>query len=447
MTWRTDRKIRAERRKNLQQHGDLSASASLPEAHDTRYARRLIYTVLATALAILFWAGNTPVNEITSGHGTVQTRTLAERVEHPDGGIVADIHVEKGQRVISGTPLLRFDTGALERELGKLRASQTSLIADRDRISFLLEKKGAVPEFQTLDELAPNQLLFWAEQSYLDAQLDVIASRQQAIDTVIGVLQARAANLTEEANLLRARVERSRKGQSSGALARNSVEQIEREYLQLERARLELQGDIAAQRNAQDANDLQWAELLAKRQHEAALRRAEVEEKIVSVALSIAEIETRIARAQVVATVSGTIMELAVSNPQEVVGPGDLIVQIIPDGSAIQAEVEISADQIGNVDVGMTARLKVLSYDFTRFGEILGNVAAISPSSFETETGQTMFSVTIALPNDGENVALTGRTVRPGMTVTADILTDSKKILTYLLKPLRVLGDRAFSEA
>ncbi len=195
MTWRTDKKARVERRKNLQRHGALSASASLPEAHDTRYARRLIYTVLATVLAILIWAGNTPVDEITSGHGTIQTRTLAEQVEHPDGGIVADIHVEKGQRVTAGTPLLRFDTGALEREMGKLRASRTSLLAERDRIAFLLEYKGAVPEFQTLDELDPSELLFWAEQSYLEAQLNVIASKRRAIASVMTVLVAREANI------------------------------------------------------------------------------------------------------------------------------------------------------------------------------------------------------------------------------------------------------------
>lgn len=447
MTRQQKKSDRAVRRMNLKRHGALSASAHLPEAHDTRYARRLIYTLLATLLAVLIWSANTPVNEVTTGSGVIQTRTLAERVEHPDGGVVSAIHVTKGQRVVAGTPLLTFDTGSLRREMGKLRASQTALLAERSRIAFLLQNKGSVPRFETLDDLDPSELLFWAEQSYLDAQLDLIASEHQAIAATIAVLIARQSNLAEEAALLKGRVERSRRGQNSGALARNDVERIEREYLQLERSRLEVAGDIAAQKNALDGSDLQRAELLAKRQREAALRRAEIEEKLVSTALSIAEVEARLARARVTATVTGTIMELAVANPQEVVAPGDLIVEIVPDGSAIEAEVEISADRIGNVDIGMEARLKVLSYDFTRFGEIVGHVAAISPSSFETETGETMFRVTVALPNDGESVALTGRPVRPGMTVTADILTDSKKVLSYLLKPLRVLGDKAFSEA
>ena len=447
MTRREKKLARAERLANLQRHGALNASSNLPEAHDTRFARRLIIILLATLVAIVVWAANTPVNEITSGSGIIQTRTLAERVEHPDGGLVTKVLVAKGQRVTAGTNLMIFDTSSLERELGKLRASQGALFAERHRIAFLLENKGVVPPFSDLAQLQPDELLFWAEQSYLTARLDLIEAERVAIEASYAVLLARRSNLQKEAMLLKGRVERSRRGQTSGALARNDVEKIEREYLQMERALIDLEGEIAGQLNGLETTDLRQAELLAERQREAALRRAEVEEKIVSVALSIAEIEARIDRATVTATVSGTIMQIGVSNAREIIAPGDLIAEIVPDGSAVEAEVEISADRIGNVEIGMEARLKILSYDFTRFGEIVGRVAAISPSSFETETGETMFRVTVALPDNGENAALVGRPVRPGMTVTADILTDSKKVLTYLLKPLRVLGDRAFSEA
>ncbi len=447
MTRREKKKQRAIRQLNIRRHGALNANANLPEAHDTRFARHLVFIILATLGAAIVWAGNTPVNEIASGSGVIQTRTLAERVEHRDGGVVTNILVKKGQRVIAGTPILTFDTSTLERELGKLRASQVALQAERNRIAFLLENKGVIPDFDTLSDLEPDELLFWVEQSYLVAQLDLIEAEAQAIRTTKTILRARRENLSKEASLLEGRMMRSQRGEKTGAVARNSVEQIEREFLQVQRALLELDGDITAQGNALETNLLQKAELLASRQRDAALRSAEIQEQIVNVALSVAEIEARIDRSEVFATVTGTIMELAVANPREIIAPGDLIAEIVPDGSAVEAEVEISADRIGNVEVGMEARLKILSYDFTRFGEVVGRVAAISPSSFETETGQTVFRVTVALPDEGEDATLIGRPIRPGMTVTADILTDSKKVLTYILKPLRVLGDRAFSEA
>jgi len=447
MTRREKRENWAIRQMNLRRHGALNANANLPEAHDTRFARHVVFIILATLSATIIWAGNTPVNEIATGNGVIQTRTLMERVEHQDGGLVSKIFAEKGQRIIAGAPILEFDISSLSRELGKLQASQVALQVEQNRIAFLLENKGIVPDFNAVSDLEPDELLFWVEQTYLAAQLDLIVAEARSIEKTQSILRARRENLAEEADLLGARVIRSQRGTESGAVARNSHEQLEREYLQVQRALLELEGDITAQSNALETNRLQRAELLASRQRDAALRRAEIQEQIVNVALSIAEIEDRIDRAKVFATVTGTIMNLAVANPQEVIAAGDLIAEIVPDESAVEAEVEISADRIGNVEIGMEARLKVLSYDFTRFGEIIGQVAAISPSSFITDTGETVFRVTVALPNDGEGAALTGRPIRPGMTVTADILTDSKKVLTYLLKPLRVLGDRAFSEA
>jgi len=447
MTRREKKEKRAIRQMNLRRHGALNADANLPEAHDTRFARHLVFIILATLGATIFWASNTPVNEIASGKGVIQTRTLAERVEHQDGGLVTEIFAHKGERVIAGSQILEFDTSSLLRDLGKLQASQVALQAEQNRIAFLLEDKGVVPNFNAVSDLEPDELLFWVEQSYLAAQLDLIEAEAKSIETTQSILHARRENLAAEATLLSARVTRSQRGAASGAVARNAHEQTEREYLQVQRALLELDGDITAQSNALETNRLRKAELLASRQRDAALRRAEVQEQIVNVALSLAEIEARISRAKVFATVTGTIMDLAVANPQEVIAPGDLIAEIVPDGSAVEAEVEISADRIGNVEIGMEARLKILSYDFTRFGEIVGRVEAISPSSFKTDIGETVFRVTVALPNEGEGAALTGRPIRPGMTVTADILTDSKKVLTYILKPLRVLGDRAFSEA
>ena len=432
---------------NRARYLDLDASTYLPEAHEGRFARSLIITIMTALGTLLYWAAMTPVNEITTGKGLIRTQALLEQVQHPDGGIVATLDVAAGQRVKVGTRLLAFDTATLGRELEKLEATHQALAAEFGRITFVLEGKGTIPAFDRLDELSGEELLFWAEQSYLKAQLDLIDLAGRSILPTIDVLNARQQSLSTELDLMRDQLHRNRAGQKSGAIARNAVEQLAREVLQTERTMLTVGAEILAQRTALETNRLQKVELLARRQREAALRRSEIEEKSVNVAVTKAEIESRIARAQVTATVSGTIMSIAVSHPREVVAAGDIIAQIVPDHENVEAEIEISADRIGSVERGMQARLKVLSYDFTRYGEILGEVASISPFSYENSEGLSVFRVTIALPDDGTALHLANRRVLPGMTVTADILSDSKKVLSYLLKPVRALSDRAFTEA
>lgn len=426
---------------------NLSANVALPEVHEGQFARAMIFAIVTAIFTLLGWSAVTPVNEITTGTGTITTTEKPEQVEHPDGGIVAEILVRAGDHVKADSVLMTFDTSSLRREMNKLRATQIALAAERGRIDFVLGGTGQVPAFSDLADLSAEELLFWAEQSYLEAQLDLIESESAAVRPAIATLKARQASMNRELTLLRDRLARTRKGQASGAISLNAVTGIERDYLQIERASLELEGDIAAQQSILKTNELRKSELLARRVHEAALRRAEIDELIITTDQSMAEIRARIDRATVRASVSGTVMALTIANPQEVVGPGELIAEIIPTRDRVEADIEISAGRIGAVEIGMPARLKVLSYDFTRYGEIEGDVSAISPSSFVNEQGETVYRVTITLPEEGRDARLANRPILPGMTVTADILSDSKKVLTYLLKPLRALGDRAFTEA
>ena len=429
------------------QFKELSASGLLPEAHEGRFAKAVILTVIAALVSLVVWASITPVNEITSGGGVIKTRTLAERVEHPDGGLVESIDVVVGQVVMAGAPLLRFDTGSLEREMVKLRATNSTLEAELRRVIYVLEGKGHVPDFGDLSELASDELLFWVEQSFMKAQLELIDAESRSILPAIDVLDARRESMESELAIVQDRLGRSRDGQRSGAIALSSVEVIEREYLQLQRAILQIEGEVEAQRSALETNGLRKAELKAHRNREAALRLTEIEEQMVEVSVTMAEVASRIERATVRASISGTIMEMPIANPGEFVAPGELIAEIIPEHSSLEAEIEVSADRIGAIEVGMEARLKVLSYDFTRYGEIVGRVAAVSPSSYDDAENRTVFRVTVALPDGGKAPSLANRPILPGMTVTADILSDSKKVLSYLLKPLRALEDRAFSES
>ena len=254
-------------------------------------------------------------------------------------------------------------------------------------------------------------------------------------------------NLLRETEVIRDRLERSRDAIASGTISRNEAGRIERELLQVERALLTLRANIAAKESELDRTVLRQNELVAQRRRDAAQRLADVESRITNAELSVEDLLERIARADVRATVSGVIMTLNASNPNEVIGAGELIAEIVPENTPVQAEVEIPADRIGNVAIGMEAKVKVLTFDFTRFGQLVGRVSEISPSSFLNDQGVTVYRVTIDFSEDQNDFRLARDMLTPGLTVTADVLSDSKMVLTYLLKPLRLLRDRAFSEA
>ena len=447
MTWQEKRKRKAALKRNLTDHLDISSNMSLPEVNDPRFARGLIYTISLVLVGVVFWAMITPVTEIASGTGILKTTQRAERIEHPDGGRVSAIFAVSGQQVVQGDRIVTFEAATIERELKKQMAALNALEAERSRLRFVLDGRGVDALWPGLDGADPTALLFWTEQSYLDAQLDLLASERTSIETGLSARLAQRQNLEAEVALLAQRLDRVKVAADGGLLSRNEAERLQQEVLQAERSVLSMRAEIASMENDLTRTQLRESELIAQRQKEAAQRLSEIESRITTVRLTQEDLEERLTRSVVRATVSGRVMSLAVANPNEVLGPGELIAEIVPSGSVLHVELEMPADRIGNVRVGMETRIKVLTFDFTRFGQLTGVVAEISPSSFENEAGETLYRVIVDLPDDQGEFSLGRGALSPGLTVMADVLVDERKIIAYLLKPLRLLQDRAFSEA
>lgn len=447
MTGTEQRLSRANLRRNLKEYLDLDASAELPESHDLRFARTTVFTLLAAISLLLFWSSKTPVSEIAVGRGTIKTELEIERIEHPFGGQVREIVVTPGHRVEQGAHILSFETTGFENEIEKLKANLEALEAERARFQFVL--KGELPDGVALESLQENSesTMFWVEQAYHKSQLDLIEAGREAIRSRLVSLVAQREKLEAEARLLKERLERSKTGAARGALSINDLQEQERQVLQAERGVLALLANIAAERHALNESSLIANELVATRKREAAVNTAEIDAQIAGIKLSIEEATQLVERSDVYATIAGTVMSLGVVRANEVVGAGELIAEIIPESGETYAEIELPAEQIGDVERGSEVRLKVDAFDFTRFGELVGRVADVSPTSFASESGDVVYRVVVAFDQTGGLPELNGRLLRPGMTVTAEIIKESKSVLTYLLKPLRLLKDRAFTEA
>ena len=423
----------------------LSASPHLPEHHQGRFARRLIYTIVSAFIGGLVWAALTPVDEITTGGGSIETSNRIEKVEHLDGGIVERLFVSVGDPIEPGQTLLHLDAGTLLREREKFAAQMAALNAEWRRVTHILENGDLPPDSAELTAFAEDEQVFWAEQAYLSVQLDLLATEAGAItDRLESIAKRRDLHIREQ-RILEDQVARYRRAEF--AVRRNDLDALERQLLQAERALVDLATSASGERFALRQNELGRKEILAARRRDAAERRADLERLRVEVTKTLEELQARIDRTVVRAATAGTVLNLSITTPREVLAPGDLVAEIVPANSPVQAKVEISADRIGAVELGMPARLRIETYDFTRFGTLEGQVTAISPSSVRNERDEQVFRVTIDLPGNGTDFDLAGREVRPGMTVTADIISERKTVLSYLLKPLRALNDRAFTEA
>ena len=187
---------------------------------------------------------------------------------------------------------------------------------------------------------------------------------------------------------------------------------------------------------------------------------------------SLAKATARLSRTKLYAPIDGVVQQMAVTTIGQVVTTGQQLMVVTPSDGPLQVEALVANLDIGFIKIGQEAAVKVDAFPFTRFGVAHGKVVAIASEAVDEQEAKRalanatssanganatsgsapgqpdsfVFPVTIELEEsamniDGLNVRLT-----PGMTVSAEIKTDSRRIVDYLLSPLAKVASEAMRE-
>jgi hemolysin D len=171
---------------------------------------------------------------------------------------------------------------------------------------------------------------------------------------------------------------------------------------------------------------------------------------------------------QLTSPVDGTVQQLAVHTVGGVVTPGQVLLVVVPADTKLQIEAMVSNHDIGFVREGQDAQIKVDTFSFTRYGLLHGNVLSVSRDAIVRDKpqdksggngtpgaeadsseprGQDMsYSARVSL--DRTQMDIEERTVdlSPGMAVTVEIKTGSRRVISYLLSPLLKFKQQALRE-
>ncbi|MCB1493951.1 MAG: HlyD family type I secretion periplasmic adaptor subunit [Rhodobiaceae bacterium] len=423
-------------------------STLLEEARDPFAARLTIRLAGLLVLCFVVWAMLTPLYELTTATGTILPEGFVQQVQHLEGGTVKRVMVDDDQKVKAGDPLVELDDLAIRAELTKAESKLASLDLTAERLAaFVEERDVGLKSDSDLTGIRGSQEAAGRTQSNLrDAQLAVVQAEIDARESEIEGLLSQIEVTREEQTLVTARAEDYRAAAKRGAISRREAEAVWRDKLKVDGDMLRLKGQLNGARAGLAEARSRQMEVRAQLSTDALERLTSVETDRAEAREQVAQLRDRLKRTTITAPVSGRIQAVAVRGPGAVVAPGEVVLQIVPDHEDVFAQVEIPAESIGYVEPGMPAVVKVTTYDFARFGGVDGVVDRVSPSNRVTEDGRQVFTARIKLDSDYVGPTAAGRVVRPGMTVVADIRTGEKSVLTFLLKPLRVLADGAMTE-
>lgn len=375
----------------------IAKAILLEEAAPPVYWQTTVKLIAYSLGAFFIWALFANLDVVATAPGQVMPIQSVKIIQHVDGGRIAEINVSDGQDVKEGQVLMRLNDTEASAEYLTLTAKYWSLYTRVERLRALLGDRKA--DFSAVPEQY-KQLV--AEQEFtLKTSKDQVNQLESEIKILSEVSSIRGDLAKEK---LATRVQ---------ALdAQRNLSQAQAELLRYRKASMD------------DLNTT-TGEL------------SQVEEQMT-------KLKDRLERVDVVSPVDGVVQDLKFRTLGGVIPPGATLMNIVPVDGKLHAEVRVQPTDIGFVKKGEEARLKLGTYDFMRYGTITGKVIMVSSFSSLDEKSNPYFKVVVSIPQNF--VGDKEKTIEPGMTVQADIITDRQSVLKYLFRPIYVAFSQGMRE-
>jgi HlyD family secretion protein len=404
------------------------------------------------------WAVLTQLSGAIVAPGRIEVELNRQIVQHPDGGVVAEIDVTEGAAVTAGDVLIRLDGTQLQSErtivLGQFHeysARRARLTAERNG-----EPTPAFPDTLTalaasdpgVAELLDGQMrLFTARLETFATTIEQMRRRIGQIESQIEGVDAQKVALDTQLSLIQIELGNQQELLEKGLAQASVVLALEREQARL----AGLQGELTATR-AQSEGRITEIELEISRLTSARIENAENELREIGPALmELAErvraVDERISRLDLRAPVSGIVLGLTVTTPRAVLRAADPVLYIVPQDRPLVIAAQVAPIHVDQVTVGQPVELVFSAFSSRTTPHLKGKVSVISADAFTDQATQASYYRAEIMLDEGEIAKLEGQALLPGMPVEAFIQTEAQTPMAYLLKPFTDYFSRAFRES
>jgi hemolysin D len=451
----------------------LPAALEIVETPPSPIGRAIIVTIIGAFAIAIAWACIGTVDIVAIAPGKIIPSGRTKVIQPFETGVVRAIHVRDGQSVQAGEVLVELDSTMTGAELGHYRSDLLGARLDAARLSAALTNRAdPLSAFRPPAEAPADQVELQrrylvsqtTEQNTKIAEFDRQIAQKQAeratVDASIHKLEATIPLLSERVEVRKHLVS---KELGSKLLYLSELQDLvgQREDVQVQKSKLlEVDAAIAAIAEAR-------SKAIAEFERGLFDDLAKAEQKAGGLAQDVIRAEQRTRLQQLAAPIDGVVQQLAVHTINGVVTPAQTLMVIVPIESHLEIEAMISNRDIGFIEVGQEAAVKVDTFTFTRYGLLRGKVLTVSHDAITREkpvsgnpdrgpgkesgssepTGQELiYAARVSLDRSRMQVGDRFVDLSPGMAVTTEIKTDSRTIMSYLISPLVRYGHDSLRE-
>ncbi len=415
-----------------------------------RSSRVTLYALLALVLTAVVWASLSNIDKLVIGTGRLITPLSNLVVQPLEPGILKSINVRVGQVVRKGEILATLDPTFATSDASQLASRGSTLLLQSQRLESEFVGKSMIPK---LGNGVQQQL----QAKLLAERQSMYAARIRQFDESIQRLRAGLVTNKQDQTILARRMKslqeleamyKELEGQQFGTKSKRleAEEQklgVERDYLLALNKEQELHREIAVTEAERTTFTKTWQQDAMEKLSTTLQQRDEVNDQLAKARLR-ADLVT------LTAPQDSVVLEIGKKSVGSVLKDAEPLFVLVPVDAKLELEIEVTPADIGELRMGDVVRIKVDAYPFQKHGTAVGKVTNISADTFSRQTavgGQTYHYLVRASLEDTRLNHLPGQVrLLPGMTLTGEVITGKRTVISYFLYPVLRIFDESLRE-
>ncbi|MFG6428284.1 HlyD family type I secretion periplasmic adaptor subunit [Roseateles sp. LYH14W] len=362
-----------------------------------------LYLLAAALVAAIAWASFAKVDQVSRVQGRVVPEAREQVIASLDSGLLAELKVREGEEVQAGQELARLDPTRVEAQEneGALRRTAMRVAVARLRA----EAYGA--RFELPADVPPESEAVALEKQAYQARQRLLDEAVSSLDRSVGLL-ARELKVAQELS-------------AKGLMSEVEVMRVNRQI-----------NDLRQQRQ----------ERVSRFRQEASQELTRLENELAALAEQQVVRKDAMKRTVLRSPVHGIVKNIRITTLGGVVTSGSPIMEIVPLGPTVLIEARVPPREVGFIQVGQRAIMKISGYDYNVNGGLKGAIEMISADTLGdneklTPGGDARYYRALVRA-DENNLMRNGEPlpVIPGMSATVEIKTGERTVLSFLLRPL-----------
>jgi HlyD family secretion protein len=421
-----------------------------------------IHLVVSIVVAILLvggiggWAATSEFAGAVIAQGQLVVDSNVKKVQHPTGGVVAELNVRDGDIVREGQIVIKLDdtqtranlqivTKGLD-ELAARKAREEAEIDGMETVTFpgdLMARQGD-PEIDRI--LVGETRLFEIRRKTREGLKGQLNERVAQSQEEISGLGAQVDSKDKQIEWIKKELEGVRELWAKQLVQFNRVTALEREQARLEGERGQLVASIAQSKGKIAETKIQILQVDQDMRTEDGKDLAEIRGKAAELVEKKVAAEDQLKRIDIRAPQDGMVHQLDVHTVGGVVTQGQQIMLIVPAADKLIVEAKVQPQDIDQVHVGQPAVLRFTSFNMRTTPELNGEVQVVSADVTQDQrSGASYYTVRIAV--SPQEIARLGEVkLVPGMPVEVFIQTNVRTVVSYFMRPFHDQIAKVFRE-